>query len=693
MFYIANFIRTDSWHFNIPLKHHLQESIRNGHLPTWSKDIGTGIPTLAESQQGSLYPLNLILFGLLPLTLAWNLTLISCFMLSFWGMYRLCQESNSNSSACLFSASTYAFSGFFLVHLDQLNHLQAMSWLPWVFWAGSKLWRQPSIVHMSQFALVAGSQLLLGHFQFAFITWIGLLTYFGFQGLRKTSHRITSSLGLLLALGLSVGLSAGQVLPTLELITRSSNNQLQQADYIFEYPFGWADLVGFVDPFHKGSPQDGSYPLPEPGVSGIFWENTVYMGLIPMILLGIVLVPISKQRHSRTIKAWWFVGLFGLSLALGKATPIGELLLVPGFNSFRMPSRFLVLTILSICILAGHGLVKLEQLLKNRYQLKPLTVMFISLSLIGLTHLDLWLAFGKLFPTTPSSQALAPPEVVKFLPADARVLSHGSNYYAWIEDFASHGWGDPTVYLPHKNSLLPNSNLLWGVNGLQSYLGLIPARRELYEWIPTPTSLNLQAVSHIISSQPLDTANELVLISQIHTSPSTDSQYLYHNLASRPRYYYTSDYLLAQSLEEAEQLTRLQVSQPSPIPVIEAADNFPSLSASAAASIDLIHETDIRQEFEVNTDTDTLIILADSYDPYWQARLDGKLVPVFPAFVNQRAIFVPAGTSQLTLAYKPWIVYGGIGISAVTVIILMGLNRQTLRRQTQLRLLQFRPTV
>src|SRR5206468_2841096 len=47
------------------------------------------------------------------------------------------------------------------------------------------------------------------------------------------------------------------------------------------------------------------------------------------------------------------------------------------------------------------------------------------------------------------------------------------------------------------------------------------------------------------------------------------------------------------------------------------------------------------------------LILADTFDPGWSATLDGRPVPIRPAFVAFRAVFVPEGRHTVVFRYVP----------------------------------------
>jgi hypothetical protein len=68
---------SDVWHFNYPLKFLLSESLKSGKFPLWTDFVGNGFPIAAEGQIGAFSPINWIIFGLIPMPLAFMVALTS----------------------------------------------------------------------------------------------------------------------------------------------------------------------------------------------------------------------------------------------------------------------------------------------------------------------------------------------------------------------------------------------------------------------------------------------------------------------------------------------------------------------------------------------------------------------------------------------------------------------------------------
>jgi hypothetical protein len=74
----------------------------------------------------------------------------------------------------------------------------------------------------------------------------------------------------------------------------------------------------------------------------------------------------------------------------------------------------------------------------------------------------------------------------------------------------------------------------------------------------------------------------------------------------------------------------------------------------------------------VETDQPGYLVLSDAYFPGWQATVDGQPEPIRQANFAFRALLVPAGQHTVQFIFDPIIWKVGLGISGVTLLILVG---------------------
>lgn len=380
------------------------DMLRAGHLPLWNPYNGAGSPLFANYQSGFLYPLNW--FGILApdnAALGWwmSVTAVIHLFIGGWGMWCFTGRLNYSLLGRGVSALAYALTSYTVGRLGTYPTISVAAWLPFLLWAVHGVMLNGTRRSLGILALIVGMVLTAGHAQTA---WYGLLLT-GFYALWRWGHSTiqwrtrTLRLGLaLLAVILGVGMASLQLIATAEL-TLNSQRSTSYGDEAAALAYSYSPIrtVNFLAPNIFGNPGDGSY-LP----TGVFYEEAVYIGLIPLIAALVSLFApgafrtrnpsetrsdpdISGQRAGDSgqvqisaclkpdslavglatngqfnVRDRWFWGgvlLIGFVLALGKNTPVFLLLYryVPTFDMFQAPGRWHIWTIIALSVLAGMG--------------------------------------------------------------------------------------------------------------------------------------------------------------------------------------------------------------------------------------------------------------------------------------------------------------------------------------------------
>jgi len=345
----------DVTQFQLGLMAVLARAIRAGRLPLWNDLWGYGFPGVAESQMGAFYPPHWLLYGTLPVEVAFTVSLV---LHTAWGalgaMWAARRFGVSPWGAAL-AGFAWGASGFNLIHLVHTWGYTAGCWLPWAWglaWPmvrGERPWRGAWGL-----AAVLAIQATVGHFQLAFITQVGLvgMILWGLierpGGLRPA---IRGALATAAALGATLPLAAMQLAPSARLANLAS----VQRDY--RYLSGFAatpiHLVSYVAPrlFH-GSPLwrpvawDPFHTSPE--------EHLAYVGLVPLFLAaGAIRRGFRADPGTRLLTV---LAVGTLLLSLGPYCPgFSALIRLPGFSFFRSAARWSLGTALALAILAGKG--------------------------------------------------------------------------------------------------------------------------------------------------------------------------------------------------------------------------------------------------------------------------------------------------------------------------------------------------
>ncbi len=339
----------DLFAYFYPYRDFASEALRAGRIPLWNPHLFMGAPLLANSQVAVLYPLHWPLLWLsVPKQVAWSIVLhiwlagTGTYLFARWAM-RL------RPWGALVASVVFALGGFLSAQVEHLNQLNASAWLPWLLLCLEAAWslRRWRWVALLCGGAIVGLALLAGHTQAAYIVLFGAAVYALIRSLARFRKRnwlaglkgiaaLTSMtlMGLLLA--------AGQLLPTLELArlsVRSGGLPYNEAASFSLKP--GLIFKAFLPPLIWEPP---------------FSEYVAYIGLIGLALAGIgAWAVVRRKREGGEVLG---LALVGALLAFGAYNPVYYLLfkLVPGFDLFRAPARWLLLYSFSAAILAGIGL-------------------------------------------------------------------------------------------------------------------------------------------------------------------------------------------------------------------------------------------------------------------------------------------------------------------------------------------------
>lgn len=669
LFYTPDYALSDMWNFNYPVKNFLSLSLKQGELPFWSKSLGTGFPVFAEAQVGALFLPNLVLYYLFPTWLAFNLSFILAFFTSCFGAYLFFQKLGISRRSSLFSALVFAFGAYFVTKIVHLNYLQSATLLPLVFYLATSFWENPSLKYALLLSLLVSQQILAGGMQWVFISILGVLIFIFSLRQESDLNELSKKTFLLLAVLVMAGLfAAPQLLPTLEYKNISNRRTPLLSDQIFEYPFGWQHFILFLFPNFYGSPATGSYPSPFENDIGIFWENAVYLGALPILFFLAALFRRGKKPWEKSLL---LLIVLSVLLAVGKQSPISFIYVFPGFNWFRVPSRFLILTTFSISALAGVGLDNvLSSRLLSKFKLlrRKRLKFYIYIALVLIALLNLF-TFGFTYhPLVSISEALTVPDTATKIPPGERILTHGTQKDAWNGVFFTKGWQDPADYLYFKNGLAPNLNLIFNRDNVGVYTSFLPIRQVFQEFYLKRLVAAL-GVKHIISPVVLEEGDELELEFKIKAArQGLPNYYVYKYLKSLDRFHFVSNYEVADTFNETVDFLKNEDFSFSETAMLEEDVDLKS-SELTESQIDVLEDNDQRLVLKTKTNGDAVLIVADSFFPGWKAKIDNQETGIVAANINQRALLIPSGEHTIEMYYYPETFYKGAMLSAGAFLV------------------------
>ncbi len=162
---------------------------------------------------------------------------------------------------------------------------------------------------------------------------------------------------------------------------------------------------------------------------------------------------------------------------------------------------------------------------------------------------------------------------------------------------------------------------------------------------------------------------------------------IYQNLRVFPRAFLVDRIIIANSLEEALNKTRELGWETRNSLIIEGAPQELSLlqsapNASGGAEFEQYSPDEVT--LRVTASNPAFLVLTDTFYPGWNAYVDGKPVSTYRAYGLVRAVFVTAGTHEVSFKYEPDSFKIGVYISilsAATVVMLLLPSAELLRKE------------
>ncbi len=678
-----DFGRSDAWHFSISTKYIYWEELKNNRLPLWTPLLGGGFPLFAEGQIGALFLPNIIIFKLFDFPFAYNASLVITVMIFAFGIYLLIRTFTGSVAASFFGAVTGSLSGIIIPQLPHITLLQGLSLMPWVLLATYCLIKKQTGLRIAALAFIVAEQLYTGFPQAVFISLL-LSTCFCIWNSRPLKKNSNILIFYACAIILGIGLSSIQLIPSFEFLTQSSVAKGFSAGEATYFSFPWSHIKTLFDPYLLGNPQFGSYPHFASFDGSIFWENTAYIGWLPLLFAVYAILNglLSGVQNKTKKMVWFFVGILGIALLLmtGKHSPLYLVYSFWPFTLFRVPSRFIWVFVLCIITLSSFGV---SYILSTIRQISHTYIRYffagVVITLFSLHTFQLWNTWKSYHLTEEASVWLTKPAILDSINQNGRLVSIGSEILH-NTFFVSGGWSNAAPYRALRSALAPDSNAFWHIPSAQVYAGRNLRKKSLVDGILLAETtygentatisalgqkiLSLQNVQTIISVYPL-TAESLVL-----TDTRLDSLipfYIYSNSNAAPRAYIAHHQIGASTVSEAANILRKDTFIPGSWVLVP---KTLSLNTNPNGNTVITHQSDQRITIDVKNNTsDAILVLADTYYPGWYATVDGKQEIILPVNISQQGIRVPSGNHRVEFLYKPTSIFYGLLISTVSLLI------------------------
>ena len=491
------------------------------------------------------------------------------------------------------------------------------------------------------------------------------------------------------ALAIAIGTlaAAAQVLPSIELAQLSQRRGGLSYEDASRFPASPLNVWTFFLPYVNGDPGRDTYRL-----SGIFWEQYGYVGVLTVILAIVALVV--ERRHPLVR---WFAALAAVSylMVLGSNTPLFYWAhrWLPGMSYFRFPTRFLVFVELALAMLAAFGLAHLLEGLKGHGLRRA-----VGAAVVAVTAADLWIHQMRQVPQVRWSAWLSPIGTVEFLNqakarSDAPWRCHSLDSLGVHRQVyhASRGWaGDLSGYVLLRAMIQPSFNLLFDLERPDGYANLVPRHYEAVwgsekdpglvwpsgswgagKWTPKPELVALARlfnVRYILSAWPVESP-AFVLAAR-----SAEGVWIYETVDPLPRVFVVGRVLVPPAGDGSPAM----LARPGFDPRAEAYvhDTVVSLPPDARSTTDVrvLEHRNLRVVVEASLERPGLLVLSEGYYPGWTAKVDGERAAIVRANFMMRGVLLAAGKHEVVFEFRPRSILAGFALSLVGILGLVAIR-------------------
>jgi hypothetical protein len=698
------FVVRDYGLYSYPVAYYLRESFWRGEWPLWNPYNCCGLPFLAQFNTLALYPPSLF-YLLLPLTWALGVFCLLHIFLAGMGMYFLAARWTGSRPGAALAGVAFAFNGLSLNFLMWPSHLAAYAWMPWVILLAEEGW---TVGGRKLFlaSLAAAMELLAGGPEEILFTWLILLALAAARFRFHPGGFLTVARRFLTIGMLAAGLAAAQLLPFADFVLHSNRNTHFANSAWSMPPWGWGNFL--VPVFQTSKWQQIVVQRAQ------YWTSSYYAGI------GVVFLVVMALWRVRQRRVWLIGGILlaSLILALGDNGFVFLWVkrLFPFLGLFRYPVKFVILTMIAMPLLAAYALAHYEKGSRRPGQ-GWLGEILTGTAILVLVAILLRMAWCWPLENT-SWRATAANGLWRVLFLALLLVA----LYIFVSRPAWRGWsilpvlvicwGDIMTHMPWQNPTLDPSVYQPGLGQMSDQLNPVPTIDES-RLMMSPFSarqLYYKPASDVRTNYVLQRVMFLADCNLLDGLPKADG---FFSLALRDsdKVLWLLDSTSGQQLDSLENFLSVSetiapgkvfdwMARSNYIPIVTIgqepvfASDQDAFSAIAGGQSDFRHSvylpqeaassvkarrqpearilarkfSAMRQKIDVETPTDTIVVLTEAYYHNWTVRVDGKPARLWRANYAFDAVEVPAGRHEVLLVYKDEAFGAGAAVSLCALL-------------------------
>ena len=338
-------VKNDLLGLEYPINYFISESLHRGQLPVWLNTWDMGFPLSSCLTWGIYSTPQMIFSGLFP----YNIWVLQAELLMFIVLcgvsmfYLLKRHVAKDQTIALFLAIAYMLSGFTVAATQWMPYLAAAAFIPLLISALLDLFKRPGWFSNLRFAFTYLLLLTSSYPAFVIVASYGLFITAIIMWFRAKERRPVITRHLLYAGLITLLLCTPVLLSTLEVLQHLDRGK----------PLDQTSLYFTENYFHPRGLETMLFPFAAARITAPNTEATMlhfYMGLLTLLLLPVA-IRASWKQQSTTLLLLPLAALFFLLVALGDLLPLrGWLNYLPGFSYFRHAGNFRFFSILLVIL-------------------------------------------------------------------------------------------------------------------------------------------------------------------------------------------------------------------------------------------------------------------------------------------------------------------------------------------------------
>ena len=695
------------------------KQIRQGTIPFWNPYVMSGMPFQAEPQTALFYPLH-VLYYVFSTPTAWSLALILRMLFGAMFMTLLMRSIGATRAGAVASGIAFAFGGFMVAWQGAVMG-DAVMWLPLVCYSIHKLQTNRSRGSLGLTAFAFAMPVLAGHPETAVhVTLTGIaaaLLLWVFPADRKFRFDTRFLLLFSVAGVIALGLSAIQLLPTLEWVTRSG----RELNTVWGGRFELHQALGF---FSRDA-------LRAPNAAGVLVPNAMgYVGMFT--LLAAALAPL--HRSSRYVI--WFAGVvvFGIMSTFGFEPVYGLLTHTPMLKGLKN-ERLILLVDFGLAALAGLGISALQEERADRSPVRRLLPWILvaaafAISMFFVQELQLAAKFKVEVMRRPSFSRtlllaglivmswklirLQRARMFPFVACALLVFDLGTFAYGYtgstrrdemyppapVFEFLQERGRQETFRMAPIGPPFPmNSGVAFEVQSLTGFEAAVPTalQRFVLDFTEGYADSVVMNAEKMLSTH--DRRLDMLNVKYVVMTAATPEQEMFSHHPDRfaqvfkegrsvifenktvlPRAFVVAGSGLRLIPGATEQMEAVKHTTFDPLRTVVVGSTPKEFAETSAVSSDVfkgsvdIIDSDVNGYlFRVQASGPAILVVSQNYFPGWTATIDGRSVSVFPADHALTGIAVPPGDYDVRFEFQSATFKAGALASLLSVTLLLGL--------------------